>query len=117
MLRKSNVLIISQSIVLTFDLIVVSIFLIFLSKPFLSLMRLCIALFLNFFFKHKVSYSSIFRMLMYINLGKAPNVLQLIKKFISGCDLFRLICSFSNLCKSLTFISLYLRAISCIIHP
>ena len=56
-------------------------------------------------------------MLMYINLGKAPNVLELIKKFISGCDLFRLICSFSNLRKSLTFISLYLRAISCIIHP
>ena len=102
MLRKSNFLIISQSIVLSFDLIVVSIFLMFLSKPFLSLMRLCIALFLNFLFKHKVSYSSIFRMLTHINLGKTPNVLQLIKKFMSSCDLFRLICSFSNLRKSLT---------------
>ena len=115
MLRKSNFLIISQSIVLSFDLIVLSIFLMFLSKLFLSRMRLCMALFLNFFFRHKVSYPSIFRMLTYINLGKSPNVLQLIKKFMSSCDLFRLICSFSNLRKSLT--SLNLSAIACIIHP
>ena len=116
-LRKSNFLIISQSIVLSFDLIVVSIFLIFLPKIFLSRMRLCIALFLNFFLKHKVSYSSIFRMLTYINLGKTTNILQLIKKFMPSCDLFRLTCTFFNLRKSLKFVSLYLRAISCIIHP
>ena len=56
-------------------------------------------------------------MLMYINLGKTPNVSQLIKKFMSSFDLFRLVCSFSNLRKSFTFISFYLRVISCIIHP
>ena len=49
MLRKSNFLIISQPFVLSFDLIVVSIFLNILPKAFLSRMRLCILLYLNFF--------------------------------------------------------------------